>query len=207
MAQEGEVVSALRSGRGVRRRLPTPPWETAWVTLPDFRERGLSADFLHLRFLPLVPKSPLEHPCRELSTGQRRPPPSFVPMPKYRLVIFDSDGTLADTLPWMRSVFNEIADAHGFGEWSRTSMNCIGPVRPMNCRRRWGCRFGNCRAWRMRCVRGWRRIRGVCAVSGHRGRAARPFRARSAPGDRQLELTRQRRTCSRSGPCRLDRSL
>jgi phosphoglycolate phosphatase len=32
----------------------------------------------------------------------------------YRLVIFDSDGTLADTLPWMRSVFNELADEHGF---------------------------------------------------------------------------------------------
>lgn len=33
---------------------------------------------------------------------------------KYDLVIFDSDGTLADTLPWMRSVFNELADEHGF---------------------------------------------------------------------------------------------
>ncbi len=33
---------------------------------------------------------------------------------KYPLVIFDSDGTLADTLPWMRSVFNELADEHGF---------------------------------------------------------------------------------------------
>jgi phosphoglycolate phosphatase len=33
---------------------------------------------------------------------------------KYRLVIFDSDGTLADTLPWMRSVFNDLAEEHGF---------------------------------------------------------------------------------------------
>ena len=33
---------------------------------------------------------------------------------KYRLVIFDSDGTLADTLPWMRSIFNELADEYGF---------------------------------------------------------------------------------------------
>ncbi len=32
----------------------------------------------------------------------------------YRLAIFDSDGTLADTLPWMRSIFNELADEHGF---------------------------------------------------------------------------------------------
>ena len=33
---------------------------------------------------------------------------------KYRLAIFDSDGTLADTLPWMRSIFNELAGEHGF---------------------------------------------------------------------------------------------
>jgi len=33
---------------------------------------------------------------------------------KYRLAIFDSDGTLADTLPWMRGIFNELADEHGF---------------------------------------------------------------------------------------------
>jgi phosphoglycolate phosphatase len=32
---------------------------------------------------------------------------------KYPLVIFDSDGTLADTLSWMRGVFNEIAGQHG----------------------------------------------------------------------------------------------
>jgi phosphoglycolate phosphatase len=37
-------------------------------------------------------------------------------MPKYRLAIFDSDGTLADTLPWMRSVFNELAREYGFKE-------------------------------------------------------------------------------------------
>ena len=33
---------------------------------------------------------------------------------KYRLAIFDSDGTLADTLPWARSIFNELAEEHGF---------------------------------------------------------------------------------------------
>ncbi len=37
----------------------------------------------------------------------------LVPL-KYKLVIFDSDGTLADTIPWMRSVFNELADEYGF---------------------------------------------------------------------------------------------
>jgi phosphoglycolate phosphatase len=33
---------------------------------------------------------------------------------KYQLVIFDSDGTLADTLPWMQNVFAELAVTHGF---------------------------------------------------------------------------------------------
>lgn len=35
-------------------------------------------------------------------------------MPPYRLVIFDFDGTLADSLPWFRSVFNDMADRFGF---------------------------------------------------------------------------------------------
>jgi phosphoglycolate phosphatase-like HAD superfamily hydrolase len=30
------------------------------------------------------------------------------------MAIFDSDGTLADTLPWMRSIFNDLAEEHGF---------------------------------------------------------------------------------------------
>src|SRR5882672_264075 len=34
-------------------------------------------------------------------------------MPKYKLVIFDSDGTLADTLPWLARAFNQIAARHG----------------------------------------------------------------------------------------------
>jgi phosphoglycolate phosphatase len=32
----------------------------------------------------------------------------------YRLAIFDFDGTLADSFPFFMSVFNEIADQHGF---------------------------------------------------------------------------------------------
>ena len=32
----------------------------------------------------------------------------------YRLAIFDFDGTLADSWPFFMSVFNEIADQHGF---------------------------------------------------------------------------------------------
>jgi len=33
---------------------------------------------------------------------------------KYRLVIFDFDGTLADTFPWFVSVFDAVADKYGF---------------------------------------------------------------------------------------------
>ena len=29
-------------------------------------------------------------------------------MPRYRLVIFDFDGTLADTLPWFRASFHDV---------------------------------------------------------------------------------------------------
>lgn len=35
-------------------------------------------------------------------------------MPKHRMVLFDSDGTLANTLPWVSSAFNQLAAKHGF---------------------------------------------------------------------------------------------
>jgi phosphoglycolate phosphatase len=34
----------------------------------------------------------------------------------YRLVIFDFDGTLADSFPWFASVFNDVADRYGFNK-------------------------------------------------------------------------------------------
>lgn len=33
---------------------------------------------------------------------------------KYRLVVFDFDGTLADTFPWLTTVMNQVADRYGF---------------------------------------------------------------------------------------------
>jgi phosphoglycolate phosphatase len=35
-------------------------------------------------------------------------------MPKYKLAIFDLDGTLSDSLPWFRQVVNSVADKHRF---------------------------------------------------------------------------------------------
>lgn len=35
-------------------------------------------------------------------------------MPRYRMVLFDSDGTLADTLPWVSVAFNQLAARYGF---------------------------------------------------------------------------------------------
>jgi phosphoglycolate phosphatase len=35
-------------------------------------------------------------------------------MPKYKLAIFDLDGTLSDSLPWFHQVVNSIADKHRF---------------------------------------------------------------------------------------------
>ena len=37
-------------------------------------------------------------------------------MPNYRMVLFDSDGTLANTLPWVSVAFNQLAAKYGFPE-------------------------------------------------------------------------------------------
>lgn len=35
-------------------------------------------------------------------------------MPKYRMALFDSDGTLANTLPWVSAAYNQLAAKYGF---------------------------------------------------------------------------------------------
>jgi phosphoglycolate phosphatase len=47
---------------------------------------------------------------------------------KYRLVIFDFDGTLADTVPWMMEVADEIADRHHFPRLTEADLEALrGP--------------------------------------------------------------------------------
>jgi phosphoglycolate phosphatase len=45
---------------------------------------------------------------------------------RYRLAIFDLDGTLADSLPWFRGHVNDVADRFGF---RRIAEEDIGPLR------------------------------------------------------------------------------
>jgi phosphoglycolate phosphatase len=50
---------------------------------------------------------------------------------KYRLAIFDFDGTLADSLPWFRQAINRLADRHGF---KRIETNELGRLRGYSAR-------------------------------------------------------------------------
>lgn len=49
-------------------------------------------------------------------------------MPKYKMVLFDSDGTLADTLPWLEAAFNELATRHGIKPISETDREALRPL-------------------------------------------------------------------------------
>lgn len=46
-------------------------------------------------------------------------------MQTYRLAIFDFDGTLADTFPFFLSVFNRIADQHGFDRIDTSNVEAL----------------------------------------------------------------------------------
>jgi phosphoglycolate phosphatase len=50
---------------------------------------------------------------------------------KYKLAIFDFDGTLADSLPWFRQAINRLADQHGF---KRIETNELGRLRGCSAR-------------------------------------------------------------------------
>ena len=44
---------------------------------------------------------------------------------KYDLIIFDFDGTLADSIEWFRSALNELAERHGFRRLPRAEMDAL----------------------------------------------------------------------------------
>lgn len=46
-------------------------------------------------------------------------------MRPYDLAIFDFDGTLADSAPWFRSIFNDIAEQHGFRKLSADELESL----------------------------------------------------------------------------------
>jgi len=51
------------------------------------------------------------------------PPPSVTS--RYPLVVFDFDGTLADSFPFLLEVFDTLADAHGFRRLERESLDAL----------------------------------------------------------------------------------
>ena len=44
---------------------------------------------------------------------------------KYQLVIFDFDGTLADTYPWFTQVINKVAEKHRFKQIAADEMGTV----------------------------------------------------------------------------------
>jgi phosphoglycolate phosphatase len=46
-------------------------------------------------------------------------------MPRYRLAIFDYDGTLADSLPWFRSVFQDLITRHDLASVSPDELDAL----------------------------------------------------------------------------------
>ena len=50
---------------------------------------------------------------------------------KYRLAIFDFDGTLADSFPFFAQVFNQLAGQHGF---KKVDLDLVPTYRQCNAR-------------------------------------------------------------------------
>jgi phosphoglycolate phosphatase len=48
-----------------------------------------------------------------------------MPGPRYRLAIFDFDGTLADSLPWFAGILNEVAVRYGFRTLDAAEMEAL----------------------------------------------------------------------------------
>ncbi|MBN1248861.1 MAG: HAD hydrolase-like protein [Anaerolineae bacterium] len=55
-----------------------------------------------------------------------------------RLAIFDFDGTLADSVPWLLSILNDVADAHGFPQPTTEEVHLLRGLSPTQVSRRFG---------------------------------------------------------------------
>lgn len=49
---------------------------------------------------------------------------------KYRLAVFDFDGTLADSLPWLITVLDDVADRFGFAKLGRDELDELRGLEP-----------------------------------------------------------------------------
>lgn len=63
---------------------------------------------------------------------------------RYRMVIFDFDGTLADSLPWLSSVVNDVLRAHGGRSFSSEELEAMRSAGARENLRRAGVRW-----WRL----------------------------------------------------------
>jgi phosphoglycolate phosphatase-like HAD superfamily hydrolase len=106
----------------------------------------------------------------------------------YQLIIFDSDGTLAGTLPWMRTVFNELALTHGFKQVDPEDHERMHDLHGMELLRALELPLWNV----LRVLRDLRTDGGAGGelrpVSGNHGRPAATRRPRIATGSRQLAI-------------------
>lgn len=82
-------------------------------------------------------------------------------MPRYKLVVFDFDGTLADSAPWFRGVLNQLAERHGFRKVSEAEIDMLRGRTNREIVRHLGVRF-----WRLPFIARDARARSAAAADG-----------------------------------------
>ena len=94
-----------------------------------------------MRRATVLPSAPAETAPAETAPAD----PALRPSPdRYRLVIFDFDGTLADTYDWFAGLINEVADRYGF---RRIELHEAETVRRMSARQ--AMQFVGIPAWKL----------------------------------------------------------